>query len=273
MECPVIAPSTTTASPFFPDLTRDDVFRLETRRLWLRWPRLADKAAIIAQAGEKAVASMTGTIPHPYPDAAADPYIFNARKGNAIGEQLALAITLKGRPNEVIGMVTASLGTGVAGKDSTDKDGTGKDSTGKNTASKRVRPVLGYWLGLDHWGNGFATEATQAIIDAVFTFTDADDIDADARVINPSSRRVLEKCGFRHEGSALKALSARGGLYPCDQFRLDRSTWVALKAWGMAAMPEFAAASSGSQHRSGMQRFDDPVITLALPWSGGLCPA
>jgi RimJ/RimL family protein N-acetyltransferase len=247
-ECPVTPLSTATALPLFPDLTRDDVFRLETRRLWLRWPRLADKAAIIAQAGEKAVARMTGTIPHPYPDAAADPYIFNARKGNAIGEQLALAIALKGRPNDLIGVIGARLG-------------------------ENGRPFIGYWLGTGHWGNGFATEAAQALIDAVFTFTDAQEIDADARVINPSSRRVLQKCGFRHEGSGLKALVARGGLYPCDQFRLDRSTWVALKAWGMAAMPEFAAASSGSQHRSGMQRFDDPVITLALPWSGGLCPA
>ena len=38
----------------FPDLTRDDVFRLETRRLWLRWPRLADAQAIVRLAGEKA---------------------------------------------------------------------------------------------------------------------------------------------------------------------------------------------------------------------------
>ena len=30
----------------FPDLARDDVFRLETARLWLRWPRAADAAAI-----------------------------------------------------------------------------------------------------------------------------------------------------------------------------------------------------------------------------------
>jgi hypothetical protein len=97
----------------------------------------------------------------------------------------------------------------------------------------------------------------------VFTFTDAQDIDADARVINPSSRRVLEKCGFRHEGAGLRALMARGGLYPCDQFRLDRSTWVALKAWGMAAMPQ----------NVGAPQVDDAVISLALPWSGGLCPA
>jgi RimJ/RimL family protein N-acetyltransferase len=237
-ELPVTPLSTTTAPPLFPDLTRDDVFRLETRRLWLRWPRLADKAAIIAQAGEKAVAGMTANIPHPYPQAAADPFIFNARKGNAIGEHLELAITLKGRPNELIGMVGARL-------------------------SPSRRPFIGYWLGTAHWGNGFATEAAQALIDAVFTFTDAQDIDADARVINPSSRRVLEKCGFRHEGAGLRALMARGGLYPCDQFRLDRSTWVALKAWGMAAMPQ----------NVGAPQVDDAVISLALPWSGGLCPA
>ena len=30
----------------FPDLARDDVFRLETARLWLRWPRASDAAAI-----------------------------------------------------------------------------------------------------------------------------------------------------------------------------------------------------------------------------------
>ena len=51
----------------FPDLTRDDVFRLETRRLWLRWPRHADVQAIVRLAGETAVAEMTASIPHPYP--------------------------------------------------------------------------------------------------------------------------------------------------------------------------------------------------------------
>ena len=30
----------------FPDYFRDDVFRLETQRLWLRWPTAADAATI-----------------------------------------------------------------------------------------------------------------------------------------------------------------------------------------------------------------------------------
>ena len=44
----------------FPDLTRDDVFRLETRRLWLRWPRHADGQAIARLAGDKAADDIAG---------------------------------------------------------------------------------------------------------------------------------------------------------------------------------------------------------------------
>ena len=93
----------------FPELTRDDVFRLETRRLWLRWPRMADASAILRQAGEKAVAEMTASIPHPYPVDAVEPFIFAMRKGNALGEHLVLAITPRSKPNELIGMIGAQI--------------------------------------------------------------------------------------------------------------------------------------------------------------------
>jgi len=191
----------------FPELTRDDVFRLETRRLWLRWPRMADGSAILRQAGEKAVAEMTASIPHPYPVDAVEPFIFAMRKGNALGDHLALAITPRSRPNELIGMI------------------------GAHRQAKGV-PFIGYWLGTNHWNKGYATEAVQALIDSLFTLVEIPAIEADTRVINPASRRVLEKSGFRAEGSFLKSLPARGGLFPCEQYRLDRSTWAALKSWG-----------------------------------------
>lgn len=200
----------------FPELTRDDVFRLETRRLWLRWPRMADANAILRQAGEKAVAEMTASIPHPYPSQAVEPFIFAMRKGNALGEHLALAITPRSKPNELIGMISAH---------------------GQASGA----PFIGYWLGTPHWGKGYATEAVQGLIDSLFSLIDLAAIEADTRVINPASRRVLEKSGFRSEGSFLKSLPARGGLFPCEQFRLDRSTWAALKSWsasGWAHAPE-----------------------------------
>ena len=117
----------------FPDLTRDDVFRLETRRLWLRWARLADAQAIVRLAGEKAVAEMTARIPHPYHPDDAERFIFQSRRSNADGQGLQLAITPVAKPNNLIGMV----GIGPS------------PETGK--------PELGYWLGVEHWGQGFGT--------------------------------------------------------------------------------------------------------------------
>ena len=191
----------------FPDLTRDDVFRLETGRLWLRWPRLADVQALVRLAGEKAVADMTALVPHPYPPEAAERFVFAARQSNADGAGLQMAITPKGKPSALVGMV-----------------GIGPDP-------EDGRPHLGYWLGGPCWGKGYATEAARALIDAFFAYTEAQELTSSARVINPASRRVLEKCGFAHQGSGLMPFPARGGVFPVDRFRLDRRTWHSLKSW------------------------------------------
>lgn len=151
---------------------------------------------------------MTARIPHPYHPEQAERFIFEARRSNANGEGLQLAITPKGKPNSLIGMV------GI----------TPDPETGK--------PTLGYWLGIPAWGQGYATEAARALIDAFFAYGDGSEVAACARVINPASRRVLEKCGFAYQGAGLSELTARCGLYPVDHFRLDRRTWESLKAWG-----------------------------------------
>lgn len=208
----------------FPDLSRDDVFTLETARLWLRWPRISDAQAIQRLAGEKTVAEMTANIPHPYPDGAAEQFVFNTRKNNALGESLSLALTLKGKPNAVIG---------IAGVQPNAHGGL----------------EIGYWLGSGHWGEGYMTEAVRSLIDAVFTLTDARDIESAARVVNPASRRVLEKCGFRNEGSALRSAPARGGAFACDLFRLDRRTWEGLKAWGAYGLPIMGLKPPALFHR------------------------
>jgi hypothetical protein len=67
----------------FPDIARDDVFHLETSRLWLRWPRVKDAAAIERYSSRWEVARMTARIPHPYPPGEAERFIFAARQANA----------------------------------------------------------------------------------------------------------------------------------------------------------------------------------------------
>ena len=197
-------------APLFPDLTRDDVFRLETQRLWLRWPRHGDAAALGAFAGLKQVAEMTGSWPHPLPEGEAERRIFEARKANATGTSLVLALTPRARPSHQIGLI------GIR----------------RSKLPGREQEVeIGYMLHPEFWGQGLMIEAAQAVLNTVFGYTATPAVNAWTRVVNPASRRLLEKCGFRHNGSALRDLPARGGMLPCDGFVLDRKTWAALVSW------------------------------------------
>jgi RimJ/RimL family protein N-acetyltransferase len=195
----------------FPDLTRDDVFRIETKRLWLRWPRVQDAAAVHRIHADPAVAEMTGVIPSPFPSGAAERFIFDERKANATGQRMSLAIVPRDRPDVYIGRVGGRALTA-------DRSG-------------RQRCSLGYWLDPSQWGKGFATEAAHGLIDTIFSYTEMEEIEASARVINPSSRRVLEKCGFQFLTSQMMELPELKGGVPVDTFVLQRSTWESLKDW------------------------------------------
>ncbi len=202
----ILPPSS--GSALFPDLTRDDVFRLETPRLWLRWLRHRDADDLARFAGLAAVAEMTGTWPHPLPAGEVERRIFEARKSNATGARLVLGLSPRNRPNRLIGIIGLSP----------DPD----EPAGLD---------LGYMLDPAEQGRGLMTEAVQAVLSAAFDLTPIGQVSAWTRVINPASRRVLEKSGFRHVGTALRSLPARGGMLPCDGYLIDRKTWAALSGW------------------------------------------
>jgi RimJ/RimL family protein N-acetyltransferase len=92
-------------------------------------------------------------------------------------------------------------------------------------------PELGYWLGVGHWGQGFGTEAARAVIDFTFEEFDVEQLISGARVTNPSSRNILEKCGFQWSGVELHRFEALGSSTPVDCFRLSRGVWSSLKNW------------------------------------------
>ena len=186
----------------FPDIARDDIFRLETARLWLRWPRASDAAAIERYSSQWEVARYTARIPHPYPRGAAERFIYAAREGNSSGRDLTLVLTPIRGKREAIGAV----GLELHGRD---------------------RLTLGYALAPEFWGNGYASEAVVAIVEAAFSLTQAIAINASVRVENPASRRVLEKTRFRFVGTGREGAPARGGLVECDRFALGRADWAA----------------------------------------------
>lgn len=191
----------------FPDLFRDDVFTLETPRLFLRWPKASDAVEIVRLAGDRRVAEMTAHIPHPYPSEAATKFVIAARESNANGATLKLAIVSRKDPAKLIGMI---------GLQPPEEDGTRE---------------LGYWLGVPFWGQGFMTEASQAIIDAAFLYSDLPAVRANVRVVNSGSRKVLEHCGFQYEGGGMSTRSVTGETVSIDEYRLSRPVWISLKGW------------------------------------------
>jgi len=63
-----------------------------------------------------------------------------------------------------------------------------------------------YWIGRDHWGCGYATEALGLLLESIGTRP----LYASAAYDNLASLRVLEKCGFRIVGSEVSLANGRG---------------------------------------------------------------
>jgi RimJ/RimL family protein N-acetyltransferase len=174
---------------------------LETERLILRAPRLGDVKTVAALANDRRIAENTARIPHPYRSGDAEDFVTSANRGN----ETAFLIALRS------GAVIGACGF---------------------TQIDRHPPEIGYWLGAKFWGKGYATEAVRAVIDHAFTDLDCEALQSAARVTNPASRRVLEKCGFQWTGSGLLRIRAIASSAPIDRFRLDRGLWASLKSWG-----------------------------------------
>ena len=171
---------------------------LKTARLVLRAPSHGDFAAMVALASDRRVAENTARIPHPYTAADAVGFLDSM---NQNGGETVFAIALDGA---LIGMC------------------------GLDPRQDGVE--LGYWLGVPFWC--YATEAARALIDYAFAELGHEVLQSGARVSNPASRRVLEKCGFQWTGVQLCRIRAINSAAPIDRFRLDRGLWASLKSWG-----------------------------------------
>ena len=84
---------------------------------------------------------------------------------------------------------------------------------------------LGYMLGTDDWGKGYATEISLALIDAAFADLRADRIISTVDVNNQASIHVLEKVGMRWEAVFRKHRRAKNRWWDCHLFVLPREVW------------------------------------------------
>ena len=63
---------------------------------------------------------------------------------------------------------------------------------------------LGYVFNSDYWGNGYAYESSRALLSYVFENCNARRIVANCNPLNSGSWKLLERLGFRREGTLLK---------------------------------------------------------------------
>jgi ribosomal-protein-alanine N-acetyltransferase len=147
-----------------------------TERLVLRELHLDDAPAIATRAGDTKVAKYLIAVPTPYPVGLAKRWIAARIAWWHYNRGVTLAIARREAPDELLG--TVSL---------------------RRFARDR-RAELGYWLGLDAWGNGYATEAADALVEHGFAHLRLSRIYAQVLEGNEASCRVLEKLGMINEG-------------------------------------------------------------------------
>jgi ribosomal-protein-alanine N-acetyltransferase len=164
--------------------------------LLLRTPALSDAVRISLLAGDYDVASMTGTIPHPYSEEMAADWLASVLAGE---EGVVFAIERSG----------ALIGC------------TGYRAFGDDHAE------LGYWIGKPYWGMGYATEAVRALILHAFEADGFDYLKVGHFSDNPASARIIAKFGFVPQGREQRDCAARGARAPCLTYRLDRAAALA----------------------------------------------
>jgi RimJ/RimL family protein N-acetyltransferase len=181
---------------------------LETGRLVLRGARLEDAKRVAALVNDRRIAENTARIPHPYTVDDATEWI------RAVLSQSATSyvITIAG---EVIGACGLDGPSRYAPLSPAPPSPARGGGLGKGTE-------LGYWIGVPFWGCGYASEAARCLIDHAFGDLGYEVLTASARVSNPASRRVLEKCGFQWTGVGLCRIRAISSSVPVDRFRLER---------------------------------------------------
>ena len=149
---------------------------LLTARLSLRLPELADVPRLTQYIDSPRVFRGLQARHTPFSREEEARWVRSARRSAAKGEHLHLTITLRGQ-RQLIG------GIGLEVRDWENRRG-----------------FLGYWLAPEYWHQGYASEATRAVLHLAFRRLHLHRVEAQVFGFNLRSMRLLRRLGFRREG-------------------------------------------------------------------------
>jgi RimJ/RimL family protein N-acetyltransferase len=168
--------------------------RITTTRLVLRAPIRGDVPEIVRLADNRKIYDVLARLPHPY------------TRADGIGFVEILAQRADGRPyaitlnDQFIGVVSFNYEAGEPAE-------------------------LGYWLGEQHWGKGFMSEAVKGLLEAAFATGLYPRIKARALTTNATSLHVLEKAGFKRVGEGVYPAGHNAGK-PVVLLELEQPKWM-----------------------------------------------
>ncbi|HKN06118.1 MAG TPA: GNAT family N-acetyltransferase [Thermoplasmata archaeon] len=151
-------------------------FPLRGRRVELVPPGPEHIPAVVQLMGEPSVARMTLHIPYPYTKRDGRDWVRRTRMNRRSGRTLGLSV-LRRSDGALLGGV---------GLHHLEEGGTSAE--------------VGYWIGREHRGRGYATEAVNLLVRTGFRRLGLHRIEARVFPGNLASRRLARRCGFRYEG-------------------------------------------------------------------------
>jgi ribosomal-protein-alanine N-acetyltransferase len=157
--------------------------QIKTKRLVLKKPaKTINKKLIASQIGDWEVAKWLSDVPYPYTEQNAEEWLNNINH-----DDLTFSIFMN---DSLIG------GVGVSLEEDNKLD-------------------LGYWIGKEYWGNGYATETVKGLIKYVKEETSFKQITACYIKGNTTSANVLRKLGFEEIGECEEYFLSRKKTMSC----------------------------------------------------------
>jgi RimJ/RimL family protein N-acetyltransferase len=100
-----------------------------------------------------------------------------------------------------------------------------------HTDVERVSAEVGYWVGHEYWGRGIGTVALRRLTSRAFrVHGELRRLYAVPFACNPASARVLEKAGYRCEGTLRQSVAKDGQILDQWMYAILREEWQAREA-------------------------------------------
>lgn len=177
-----------------PSLLNRPFLPLATDRLTLRPLEEKDATPMANLANDSRIAERLARLPHPYTLKDAHQFIAYAQDGIKRGIHVNLAV-IRREDQTFLGVVG-------------------------------LEEEVGFWLGVEFWGQGYGKEAIKALVHFAFFTLQQEELKGCALESNLGSRRIFEGLGFTQTGTKESTSVAYKGTKPSVTYALSRKEFI-----------------------------------------------